>query len=164
MARMLIGDLTAKVDSNRGGIEHVVGPHGSAQRTNYNCERLLLFCGINNMAVSNTFFAHRGIHKKTCRSPEGETSNEIDRVCISQRWKPSTRDVRACRGADVGPDHHLVRTLIRLKLKKLRKAKKVRRHGFHQVVNGKEDDQESPGEAPFGRNSRLEESTGTVLK
>ena len=33
---LLLGDMKAQVDSNRQGLEHVIGPHGSAQQTNDN--------------------------------------------------------------------------------------------------------------------------------
>ena len=123
--KILMGDLNAKIDGDRTGMELVVGPHGSAQKTNNNGERLLLFCSVNSLAVANTFFAHKDIHKKTWRSPDGKTNNEIDYLCISQRWKTSIKDVKACRGADVGSDHHLVRAMLQLRLKRLKKSEKV---------------------------------------
>ena len=54
-------------------------------------------------------------------SPDGNTSNEIDYICITNRWRPSLQDIRAYRGADVGSDHHLVISKIHLKLKKATK-------------------------------------------
>ena len=42
---LLLGEMNAQVDSNRQ--EHATGPHGSAQQTNDNGERLLMFCNSN---------------------------------------------------------------------------------------------------------------------
>ena len=63
--------------------------------------------------------------KKTWRLTDGETNNEIDYVCISERWKTSIKDIMVCRGADVGSSYYLVRALMRLRLKKLKKTEKV---------------------------------------
>ena len=62
---LLLGDMNAQVDSNRQGLEHVIGPHGSAQQTNDNGERLLMFCNSNGICIGNTYFKHKLIHKRT---------------------------------------------------------------------------------------------------
>ncbi|KAI8498288.1 hypothetical protein Bbelb_242320 [Branchiostoma belcheri] len=54
----------------------------------------------------------------------GSVNNEIDYICISQRWKSALLDVRVYRGADVGSDHHLLGAKMRLRLKKLTVKKK----------------------------------------
>ena len=51
---LLLGDMNAQVDSNRQGLEHVIGPHGSAQQTNDNEERLPMFCTSNGICIGNT--------------------------------------------------------------------------------------------------------------
>ena len=62
---LLLGDMNAQVDSNRQGLEHVIGPHGSAQQTSDNGERLLMFCNSNGICIGNTYFKHKLIHKRT---------------------------------------------------------------------------------------------------
>ncbi|KAK1791378.1 hypothetical protein P4O66_013384 [Electrophorus voltai] len=88
---------------------------GATDQTNDNGERLLSFSNMNNFCIGNTYFRHKNIHKKTWRSPDGATYNEIDFICISRRWRSALLDVRAYRGADVGSDHYLVRSSIRCK-------------------------------------------------
>jgi len=56
---LLMGDMNAQIDNNREGLEHVIGPHGSALRTNENGERLLMFCNANGICVGNTYFQHK---------------------------------------------------------------------------------------------------------
>ena len=130
---LLIGDLNAKISNDRTGLEQVIGPHGSAQETNDNGERLLSLCSISGLCIGKTFFHHKTIHKKTWTSPDGKTQNEIDYICISRRWRSSLKDVSGCRGADVGSDHYLVRGHIQLKLKKVRKQKTTRPFAVEQL-------------------------------
>ena len=123
---VLMGDFNAQISSDRRGIETVVGPYGSANATNDNGERMIMLCNINGLCIGNTYFSHKKIHKKTWRSPGGQVENEIDYICISKRWRSSLNDVRVCRGADVGSDHHLVRGTVHLKLKKIEKPQTIR--------------------------------------
>ncbi|KAI8491212.1 hypothetical protein Bbelb_308450 [Branchiostoma belcheri] len=131
--KILMGDFNAQIDSNRQGFDGVVGPFGTAQKTSDNGERLLLFCNINSLNIGNTYFQHKVIHKKTWRSPNGTTQNEIDYVCINQRWRSSLLDVRVFRGADVGSDHHLLGARVRLRLKKLTVQKKVKPYAAEKL-------------------------------
>ena len=117
---LVIGDLNTQISSSRPGLEHVIGPHGAAQWTNDNGERLLLFCNVIGLCVSNTYFPHKNIHKQTWRSPNGLIYNEINYICVSKRWSSTVQDVRTYRGADVGSDHYLVKATLKLNLKRKR--------------------------------------------
>ena len=46
-------------------------------------------------------------------SPDSNTRNEIDYICINNRWGSSLSDVRVFRGADVSTDHCLLVGKIR---------------------------------------------------
>lgn len=48
--------------------------------------RLLSFCSSTELKVRGSMFHHKDIHKKTWRSPDGVTKNQIDHICISKRW------------------------------------------------------------------------------
>ena len=133
--KLLIGDINAQINDNRQGIEHVIGPHTTARRTNDNGERLVLFCSINNFCIGNNYFAHKNIHKKTWRSPDGNTNNEIDYICISKRWRSAIQDVRVYRGADVGSDHYLMRASLRLRLKRKQERPTVRPWHYQAIPN-----------------------------
>ena len=67
--------------------------------------------------IGGSIFPHKRIHKATWRSPDHRTENEIDHICISQKFRRSWLDVRVMRGADVSSDHYLVTTTMRLRLK-----------------------------------------------
>ena len=73
------------------------------------------------MKISGSLFQHKNIHKGTWRSPDSWTVNQIDHVCLSQRWVSSLQDSRVHRGADVGSDHYLFITTMKVRLKSLAK-------------------------------------------
>lgn len=80
-------DFNAQLGGDRLGLETVVGPHASSTHLSDNGERLVSFCEHNGLSIGNTYFQHREIHKKTWRSPDGRIFNEIDLICISQKWR-----------------------------------------------------------------------------
>ena len=77
--------------------------------------RLIDFCGINNFVI---LCSHKEIHKLTWISPNQRDKKEIDHILITGKWQRSLQDVRFRRGVDVGSNHHLVVTHIKLKLKR----------------------------------------------
>ena len=100
-ARLLISDLNAQICADRQGLEQVIGSHGTASQTNDNGDRLLSFCNTNGLCIGNTYFVHKIIHKKTWRSPDGVTKNEIDYICINNRWRSGLSGIRVYREADL---------------------------------------------------------------
>ena len=51
-------------------------------------------------------------------SPDGRTKIQIDHTLVNRKFRTSVLDTRAMRSADVASDHYLVRSTIRLKLKR----------------------------------------------
>ncbi|CAH1248758.1 Hypp8389 [Branchiostoma lanceolatum] len=120
---LVMGDLNAKVGSDYEGRESAMGRHGCGN-INDNGERLVDFCLSNRLVIGGTIFPHKNIHKLTWNSPDGNTINQIDHVMVNKKWQRSLLDVRVYRGADVGSDHHLVVSKIRLKLRATPPTKK----------------------------------------
>ena len=120
---ILMGDLNAKLGKDNTGFEKNMGKQGLGIR-NENGERFLELCMENDLVIGGTIFQHKKIHKETWISPDGKTKNQIDHVAINHRWRTSLQDVKAIRGADIDSDHHLVLCKLRLKLKKVKQAKK----------------------------------------
>ena len=54
---------------------------------------------------------------------------------INRRWKNSLNDVRVYRGADVGSDHNLAVSTVRLSLAALKKQKEQRRYNTVNLLN-----------------------------
>ena len=52
---LVMGDLKAKVGEDNEGYENITGSHGVGER-NDNGERLVDFCGLNNLVVTGTIF------------------------------------------------------------------------------------------------------------
>ena len=123
---IFLGDINAQISSYRQGLEHVIGPHGSSRVTNDNGNRFLMFCGSNGLCVGNTYFQHKQIHKKTWRSPNGAVENEIDYMCINQRFRSALQNVRVYRGADVGSHRQLLVAKVKLKLKRIQKPTSIK--------------------------------------
>ena len=76
----------------------------------------------HGLKIGNTFFQHKDIHKKTWLSPDNNTWNEIDYICINNRWGSSLSDVRVFRGAD----HRSADGQDQVKLKRSAKKKTAR--------------------------------------
>ena len=120
---IVTGDMNAKVGNDNWAYESVMGKHGLGQR-NDNGERLCDMCDMNELVITGTLFPHKTIHKVTWVSPDGNTMNQIDHVLISRRFRNSVKDTRVYRSADIGSDHHLVCTVVKLRLSKQTAGKK----------------------------------------
>ena len=81
---MLMGDLTAKVSTDRKGREREMGPNGIGEM-NENGELFADFCAVNILVIGGTLFPHKTCHKVTWVSPTGDTENQIDHIAISKR-------------------------------------------------------------------------------
>ncbi|KAI8503757.1 hypothetical protein Bbelb_187280 [Branchiostoma belcheri] len=114
---ILMGDLNAKIGSDNTGYEEVMGKEGLG-KMNENGERFTDLCSLNQLVIGGSIFMHKRIHKATWRSPDHITENQIDHMCISQKFRRLWSDVRVMRGADVSSDHHLLVMSLRLRLKK----------------------------------------------
>jgi hypothetical protein len=120
---LVLGDMNAKVGTDRTGVENAMGHFGIGTR-NENGELLLEFCLNNDMVVGGTLFQHKNIHKYTWTTPDGQTRNMIDHIMINRKWVKSMQDCRSYRGADIFSDHELVVSKIKLKLKRTGHDKK----------------------------------------
>ena len=71
---------------------------------------------------------HENIKSATWHSPNGQTHNQIDFILVPQRFKSSVNkaNTRTFPGADIGSDHDLVLSTIKLKLKAKRQPKSPR--------------------------------------
>ena len=72
---------------------------------------------MNGLVITGTIFPHKEIHKATWTSLNGRTKNQIDHTMIAKEYRSSVMETVVRRGADVGSDHYLVETRLKLKLK-----------------------------------------------
>jgi len=104
-----------------------VGRYGLGT-TNDRGIRLLKFAKSHNLTLANTLHPHKLSRTATWHSPDGKTHNQIDYILFPQRLKSSINKAmtRTFPGADIGSDHDLVLTNIKLKLKSSRTHKSPR--------------------------------------
>ena len=122
------GDWNAKVGTD--AYSHwsgTVGQFGVGD-TNDRGIRLLEFARSHKLTIANTLYPHKMSRRTTWHSPNGEIHNQIDYILTPCRFKSSINkaQTRSFPGADVGSDHDLVLTSIRLKLKSKKKEKSPR--------------------------------------
>jgi len=132
--QIVIGDLNAQVGNDTSSWKSVLGGHAEGA-LNDNGIRLLTFCLAQNLVVGTSLFPHKKIHKLTWNSPDGKTKNQIDHTLINRRWRNSLKDVRVYRGADVGSDHNLAITTVRLSLAALKKQKKQLKYNTANLLH-----------------------------
>ncbi|XP_071491824.1 uncharacterized protein [Diadema antillarum] len=80
--------------------------------------RLLEFAKSHCLTLANTLHPHKWSRTVTWHSPNGQVHNLIDFILVPQRFKSSINKAnkRTLPGADIGSDHDLVLTTIKLKL------------------------------------------------
>ena len=86
---ILMGDFNAKIGSNNRGYEEVIGTHGIGEMKE-NVEMFAVLCSFNILIIiGGSVFLLRRIHKATWVSPDHRTENQIDHICISQKFRRS---------------------------------------------------------------------------
>ena len=66
-----------------------------------------------------SIFPHKINHKVTVISPDGRKENQIDHICISQKFRSSLQDLKIIIRADIGSDNHLLLVKVRFKIKEI---------------------------------------------
>jgi len=79
---------------------------------------LIDFCRENQLFITNTMVRHRERRKVTWRSPDGRSANMIDYILVGKRWKSSVLNTVSIAGGDFDSDHVLVRSDLRLRIRK----------------------------------------------
>ena len=85
------------------------------------------------MIISNTWFQNRKSRLYAWRSPGDRTRNQIDYICVNERWRNSILDCKTYPGADIGSDHNPVVAKVRVILKKTKAAELRRRRDYQSI-------------------------------
>ena len=72
------------------------------------------------MVIANTLFKQRQLY--TWTSPDRNTRNQIDYLCIQERWQTYVVNTKTLRRADCGSDHELLIMSMGLKIRKTKAA------------------------------------------
>ena len=75
---------------------------------------LLSFCALNELAIMNTQFEKKSIHKQTWQHPGSKKWHCIDYVIMRQRQRRLCSDVSVVRSAECWTDHNLLRAKLQL--------------------------------------------------
>ena len=111
--KMLTRNLNAKIGAHNSGYGQDISEHGLGEM-NENGELPADLCAFNNMVIGCSTFPHKDIRKTTWKSPYHVTQNQIDHVCIGQKFRRLLQDARVKTSADELSDHHLVMSTRKL--------------------------------------------------
>ena len=119
------------------------------------------WCGRWQQVILNTWFRQHPRHLYTWRSPGDRHRNQIDYVTINSRFRNAVRKARTFPGADCGGncDHVPVVATVKLKLKKIKKARKRMKKNWRSLKNDERKRDEFEVELR-NRYSILEEENG----
>ena len=106
-----MGDINAKVGGQTHTPERATGCFGLGQR-NERGDTLVEWATSNHFKIMNTQFQKKAGRRWTWRSPDGNTTNEIDYIITDT---PSTvTDVTVINPVNIGSDHSMVMGSITL--------------------------------------------------
>lgn len=103
----IIGDFNSRVGMSDEEYRTVIGKWGENVR-NDNGRRMIDFCLVNNLIITNTFFQHKDIHKYTREMLSRNERSIIDYIVIERQYRKTLIDTRVKRGPEIGSDHFVV--------------------------------------------------------
>lgn len=110
----IAGDFNSRVGSKDVEYKEVIGKYGERTR-NDNGKRMLEFCQIQDLIITNTCYQHKDIHKYTRVQPSRGERSIIDYIVVQKENRGNILDVKVRRGAEIYSDHFLLMARIRQK-------------------------------------------------
>ena len=127
---IIMGDFNAKVGEGKQK-EAGLGPYGLGTK-NERGERLLAFCEINKLKITNTQFIQPMRRRYTWTSPRNER-HQIDYILINNNWMSSCLNSKTRPGADHDTDHVYLEAKLRLKTFKCQSAEMAIKHDLEKL-------------------------------
>ena len=113
---LLLGDFNARVGNDHGNW-NAPGQHGIG-KINSNGLLLLQLCTEFDLAVCNTSYRQKVMHKVTWIHPRSKHGHILDYIITRKRNLRDVCTVRVMRGAECGTDHKLVRGKLKMCIKR----------------------------------------------
>lgn len=124
----IAGDFNSRVGQRDNIYNKSIGKYGEKARNN-NGVRMLNFCQLHDLIVTNTHYQHKDIHKYTREQHTRGEKSIIDYILTPRTQRRRVIDVKVNRGAEIYSDHYLVVAKINENLEeqstKLRSKRKV---------------------------------------
>src|SRR3978361_301884 len=95
----IAGDFNGRTGKSDEVYSGVIGSHGEITRNN-NGRRMLDFCMMHNLIVTNTFFEHKDIHKITRQMKSREERSIIDHIVVQSKNRGKIMETRVRRGPE----------------------------------------------------------------
>ncbi|XP_044766617.1 craniofacial development protein 2-like [Coccinella septempunctata] len=121
---IILGDFNSRVGKGDRMFESVMGPFGEETRNN-NGERMLDFCLLNDLIITNTLFQHKDIHKYTREVRSRGEKSIIDYILIQKEKRSTIMDTRVRRGPEIGSDHYVVMSKLKGQMARSVPEKKI---------------------------------------
>lgn len=128
----LLGDFNARVGSDSTSWPRCLG-HFGVGKQNENGQRLLEFCSLNDLCLTNTFFATKALHKMSWMHPRSRHWHQLDFVIARRSSLNQVLITRSFHSADCDTDHSLVVSKIRLVPKRTHCSKQKPRPRINTV-------------------------------
>lgn len=122
---IVLGDFNSRVGRKDNTTTDVIGKYGEEKRNN-NGKRMLQYCTLNNLIITNTFYQHRDIHKYTREIKQRNEKSIIDYILVQRNNRRSARDVRVYRSNEINSDHYLLIAKIKGKTRNRRQEQQER--------------------------------------
>ena len=90
---IVMGDLNARVGRNGQVWDSILDSHGEATK-NDSGERLMQFCAMNELLVTNTLYQHKDIHKYTWECPGRQLKSLIEYILVRKDVRSLVHDVK----------------------------------------------------------------------
>ena len=134
---ILLGDFNARVGADYESWDICLGKHGTG-KMNGNGQRLLEFCTLHKLCVTNTFFGTKPHHQVSWRHPRSKLWHQLDLVITRKENMRNIKLTRVFHSADCDTDHSLVSCTLHIKPKKVHRA---RPPGNPRINMNRADDQ-----------------------
>ncbi|XP_050514773.1 uncharacterized protein LOC126890015 isoform X1 [Diabrotica virgifera virgifera] len=122
----IIGDFNGRVGTKDMSTSDVIGKYGEEVRNN-NGRRLIEFCELNSLIVTNTHYEHKNIHKFTRQGPRETEKSIIDYILIERNNRRALQDIRVRRGPEISSDHYLLEAKIKHRIEPQTRAAENRK-------------------------------------